>query len=538
MLTLVDQILESHRRWVLTLCVVLVALTHACDLYHLAGYDTDEVVYIALARSLLAGRGYTLVEAHGVPAQAVLVPAFGRPPGYASVVAAVLGVTHEIWWSTYAIDLLFAVVFLLAMVSLVRRTFGDGAAILTGATWAVLYSPVSHLASSDLAALALFVAGLLLGSRDVSRASPQQDRAGLFSGLLAGAACAVRYAYWPLIVVVPVATLVARRDRWAVRCAGRHLTVAVLSVCSTAVFMRWVTSEVEYVTRWYPTRQYAWYWDHFLAFFPFPAQVLRLELLQARLVATVPTLMFPSRLALWGVSAGLVLVLYRSLRPKAIATWHGTLPASEMFFHAAAAVTVVTTLGMLIVLTGMLPIVSGFIVGSESRYFAPIAAMTSVWFVLAAVRSYGSHPWVRRAVVAILIGTAAITVPYRLGRIERYWVKNYRTAWLSSLRRADASAYETAVANEGVGAVRPLLVDADPIWGFGVGLISGGASVRAEDLPACGPPARVVVAVPHATDATGTDTAGAVILATHARPVATLSDRTLYAGSIRPCGAP
>ncbi len=192
----------------------------------------DEREYLALARSVAAGRGFTYPPGH----ETGTAQQFGRAPGYPLFLAAI-GVPDRDVDSTparvkVAQSLLgAAVVWLIGLVA--GRALGSRAAI-SAASIAAVYPPLvwmcAYVLSETLFSLAAVGATLVL---DLAMQRARTHRAGgagaLVAGLLAGAATLVRPV---MLFFLPLALL------WMLRRRRPALAIAFL-IAALAVILPW-----------------------------------------------------------------------------------------------------------------------------------------------------------------------------------------------------------------------------------------------------------------------------------------------------------
>ena len=218
------------RRLILAAVVVGLALRLAFGLLYWIDKPLthDEREYLALARSVAAGRGFT----YGPEAAPGTAQQFGRAPGY-PLFLAILGVPPGEVMSTPARVKIAqsligaAVVWLVALIA--ARTLGRRAAVAAAAIAAV-YPPLvwmcAYVLSETLFSLAALAAATALDAAMLRARSHRAGAAGMIAaGLLAGAATLVRPV---MLFFLPLALLWILRRRPALAVAFLAAAAAVI----------------------------------------------------------------------------------------------------------------------------------------------------------------------------------------------------------------------------------------------------------------------------------------------------------------------
>jgi hypothetical protein len=474
-------------RWLFVVLLAAIAV-HAVDLYQFESFEFDKVNHVTATRSWLDGRGFTIPDvAPAGPPNAVRRPLLGFLPGYAFALAPLMRLTDDVWWSTYVLDVFAQSLFLIAWAGLLRAatgSWGPAAALLF--IWTVLYSPAAEGTYSNMLALSVFTAAVAAGALAVSERRSLAWTGGVVSAACMACACAVRYAYWPLIVVVPVALVLAKRDvtRWTL--AGIHAVAAGGMSLATAVFMQRTTGEAVFLTRWYPAQGRGVFWSHLLMLNPFPADALGINRVYALVAKDNAGMLNLAPEILWVLSALCAAVAAGYLTSRARSWIAGELDSHETFFVAAGVVTCAATVAMNVWLTLRLPAVAdGWTVGAEPRYYLPTLPFlgASVWLV-ARDRSL-RMPRLRRLAIALLAGALIVTGPVRLVRLKRYFGKNIATAWMASGRRAQADVLFAAIRAVDAGGAPPLFVDDSLTWRRYVATMGGALAINHARLKRC-----------------------------------------------------
>jgi len=395
-------------------------------------------------------------------------------------------ITREFWWSAYVLDVAAIALFLCAWAVIVRTIAGSAAAAGVLIVWTVLYSAVAAGTYSDLLALALFVAAIATGLRAATSDDRSAWIAGAASAGLMAAACVVRYAYWPLAIVVPAATIAAKRTRSSWMLALVHVVVVGAAILATAQFMQRATGEALFLSRWYPDERRGFFWSHLTRLNPFPAEAIGAGRLYALVAKDRPVLTAAAPVVLWSTSAVCLFVAVAYVIGRARRWVAAGLDAAETFFVVAGVLTFGAAVATNVWLTLRLPAASdGWTVGGEPRYYVqtlPFLA-TAIW--LAARDASRASPPVRTIAVVLVAGALLVSVPVRAIRVRRYFAKNIETAWMSARRRSDADVIIGAIRAIDDGRVPPLVVDDSPNWSRYVETMAGALVVTRAQIRAC-----------------------------------------------------
>jgi hypothetical protein len=474
-------------RWLFAVLLTAIVV-HAVDLYQFEGFGFDKVNHVTATRSWLDGRGFTISDvAPSGPPDTVRRPLLGFLPGYAFALAPLMLLTHDVWWSTYALDVFAQSLFLIAWAGLLRAATGSwSAAAPLLIIWTVLYSPAAGGTYSDLLALSVFTAAVAAAAVAVSERPGLAWSGGVVSAACMSCACAVRYAYWPLIVVVPVALVITRRDVTGWALSFIHAIAAVGMSLAMAIFMQRTTGEAVFLTRWYPAASRGRYWSHLWMLNPFPADALGINRVYALVAKDDAVLLNLTPEILWVLSALCVAVAAAYLANRARSWIAGELDSCETFFVAAGIMTCAVTVAMNVWLTLRLPAVSdGWTVGAESRYYLPTLPFLGATVWLVARNGALRLPRTRRLAVALLIGAMTVTVPVRLVRLKRYFAKNIDSAWMSRGRRTQADRIFAAIRAVDGGGPPPLFIDESLKWRRYVATMGGALVIDRAVLNAC-----------------------------------------------------
>ncbi len=382
----------QHTRQILPAILAAIALAHQTwDQYVHCQFGWDKVDQLAGAVRLCAGRGLTLEELNARDlAQPLARPLVGWPPGYSYLAAGLLSAGLGIWQAALAIDALSAALFLAAWYVLA----GHSGLARRGRTWlwifwALAYCPLVRLTSSDQLAVALYSAALAMGAMCVhagfgepaapasSAAAPMALLASLLSGVTAGLAGAVRFAYWPLAAVVPLGLLLAGGSSRLLK-AGVCAASAGMILGATAWHQHATTGHTTYLSSVYAQPAAAWQWQALGRIDSFPAGALGLDVFWQRAHNWLH-LPGTARAGTWCLAAlvlaSFFVACYRAWQRRRIAGW---LP---VYIYGTGLSTLAVTLAMLCWLSVRYPPIGDWTHVQELRYYAPMFGfLTVAWF--------------------------------------------------------------------------------------------------------------------------------------------------------------
>lgn len=381
----------QHTRQILPAVLAAVALAHQTwDQYVHCQFGWDKVDQLAAAVRLCAGRGLTLEELKAEDlALPMARPLAGWPPGYSYLAAGLLGVGLGIWQAALAIDALSAALYLTSWYVLAARSrLGRRGRTWFWTFWALAYCPLVRLTSSDQLAVALYSAGLAMGTMCVrassaepgvpaSPATPTALLAPLLSGVMVGLAGAVRFAYWPLAAVVPLGLLLAHRSSRLLK-AGVCAASAGMILGATAWHQHATTGHITYLTSVYVQPATAWQWRSLAHIDPFPAGTLGLDIFWERAHHWLH-LPGTARAGTWCLAALVLAVFFaacrRAWQQRRLAGW---LP---VYIYGTGLSTLAITLAMLCWLSVRYPPIGDWTHVQELRYYAPMFGfLTVAWF--------------------------------------------------------------------------------------------------------------------------------------------------------------
>lgn len=411
---------EQTKAWIQAIPhgVVWAVLLYAVSVVTGASLGPDKSSQLGSAVALVHGYGYSLPEWHAKSGETVWEASNAWPPGYSAFVACMVKGGLSVWAGALAVDvvcggLFFAAASCLASV-LVRRT-KERTGLWVYWTWAA--SPISllTLTSSDIMALAFFTLSLALMVASV-RGEMSWGRAAL-AGFSAGFAALTRWAYLPLLAVVPLAlTFVGHSSfRWKVSRALAFVAAGIPLPMLWILRNRAATGQATFLSDAglagglrFP--------ENLLFFSPFPAVAVGADHAIGSITKRFPSVENWTIGALWLVSGFLVLVIVLGSRsrPRAKREEIAGQDDAERFLWTAGVVTAALTCAMLGWLSLTHPLQywpgndSGWTCVGEGRYFAPIFSYIGCAIVWALGRLFRSDVRAARAIgiVGIVILTS------------------------------------------------------------------------------------------------------------------------------------
>ncbi|NIP85965.1 MAG: hypothetical protein GTO03_10540 [Planctomycetales bacterium] len=456
----------ASRPWVCPLLLAAACLhqTLYLHLYGPYGHDRfwfDLAAQMGAAQSLLDGDGLTY------PAHSATSPVPQReklsqwPPGYSVLFAAVLAPLGDPWQATFLLDTASILLFFgswFVMIRMLRPYVSSTAALLVWSYWAFIWNPLLLLQGSNLVTVAIFSCGLACCLATAGGRRPRL--AAVACGVCLGLAAALRYAYWPLILVPPLALgtawLLTGRRRGLLEGAVLSGGVAAGLLIVLAGFNRWYLGEVaQYLG---DDKQGGLQWSQLWRIDHFPARMTGFP----RIWQWVSERSGLDRIlhfhrASQGVS---VLILVVAMLPLLTAWRARRGHASDetgrvrlMVFASAGLLTLVLTVAMLGFLSLTVPPIR-FASGQlwtylqQPRYYAPILGFLSVGLAAGVVQVL---QWLRPRRI-LFAGLAMLLIAWLimgLGFRGKTWVKelaNYeRVRTKRALENAASRAIHSAV---------------------------------------------------------------------------------------------
>ena len=445
----------------LTVLAVVGAVRDVLNHIRPQGFNRDEIFQTIAAGSWLRGHGLSLLYASSQDlSRPVVQPIVGWPPGLSLAIALLLRLRNDPFWAFLFLKTAATIIFFASWWFIfrnLRQTTGILAPAVLFSWWGFIASPLRALTCSDIVSLALFCAGMAV-NLTLFRRGGGWLAASLLAGVLVGSAAAVRYAYWPLVVVFPVclATLAFQFRRPLLGAACAQLAVATAFVGLAAVYQYQAAGHATYLSQRYPSQGF--YPHELKRIAPFPAVALGLDedlRIYHRLGGSrnftkywMPVFWPPS----------LLILLICALQGRPRGTTAVPLQGQDFsnlkwrFVIRAACLASASTIAMLAYLTLRYPpegenpfsfrVGSGWVFIEEPRYYAPTAILIYICLTLA-LKRFGDRigdrrkAWLPLAVVlfALAIGPGLtrawdswndlryLAGSYRMPRQVELWVK-------------------------------------------------------------------------------------------------------------------
>jgi hypothetical protein len=348
------------------------------------------------------------------------------PVTFSLLLAAFQLFTGDLWWSAMLVQWLIVLIFFNAWF-VITETLSDFFSVPVRLAlwlfWNVIYNPVQT--STDGLALAIFSTSLALFIIGLK----QKIRLGqwvILSGLVMAFAMSLRYAYWPLVVVVPSSllfySLLNKRYEW-IKWAFLH---GGLSIMGIGVVMLW-----NQVTTGIPVRNYLSFenkqpsvllYENLRPFVPFPAQALG-TVSSLRIIGSelkLPEIAINS--ALWLIAVifmfGLLAMLWHTARKPQADTVH---PA-WVIFATGFLLTIVLTVYLSYLSITTEKFWGWWIYVQDLRFFHPVFP-----FIALALFTLILQPEKTPSVLARRIVGAAVVIAIVVGMAVR--IPNWR--WMS-----------------------------------------------------------------------------------------------------------
>jgi hypothetical protein len=391
------------------LLLLIIAVHTPRELFERTG-KTDQFFQIAGAQSIRLGRGYTFpVGTSDDLAQIKYAPLVGWPPLYSLMLAPLLA--GPIWLAMALLNIFAIIIFFVAWL-VILELLGDAisvpAKIAVLLFWALGFTPLSW-AYSDSLSLAFYSAGIAVAFYGLKRDSLF---AAAVSGLLVGLSGGVRFAYWPLVVIIPLALAVYgfRHDRRCFRLLIAHGLVVGVVLLALILWQQQATGSVNYLSSYYPPEKQGFFWDQLRPIPPIlisPLGLMDLNSINDRRQIVSPWLI---NAFLWILSGGvLVTFLYQT-----VAAFRGNHESRwrEVFYTIG-----IMTIAICIAEMAYLSIrykSTGFSYIAEIRYYMPLFPFIVVSL---AMTVFNSKPFnirhMGRIVLGIVLAFAFILGIYR-----------------------------------------------------------------------------------------------------------------------------
>lgn len=373
----------------LVLCVILSAgaIIHQCfEDYTNSGLSPDQALQIGAAQSLLRGRGIAVFRANPDDlATPIREPVVNFPPGYTIAFAPVLWLIADVRWAILVVDWIAAGAFFASWLFIFVK-LGDLVSlknqVFIWAFWALIYSPtMAAQQSSDKLSLALFATSLAI-TLQVITGQKRYVALSVLSGLLTGAAAAVRFSYWPLVVVIPISLSVCavKFDKRLWRAALSNVIVACGIVGAVALYQKSAAGQAAHVPDYQGTLEMNW--RYLLRAVPFPTMSMGAHVSSYYAAKALHLRELIRFSFVWIASIGIVSVLFIKtvfyLKKQAVSESASKSQPVTLFVYLTGTLAVLFVTGMLAALSVFTPILylkefSGraWTYVEEYRYYAP-----------------------------------------------------------------------------------------------------------------------------------------------------------------------
>lgn len=440
-------------------------------------FTLDHITHIVGARSFLAGLGI---------AEPVVEPAnfcsftyrtiVDWPPGYSAALAPAIAITGDVVTAVMALD--FVLLFMLFLswwwiTYQLRSCLSFPVRCCLVGWWVVVGSPAWNVGSGDIFSFALFSLAFALTLRAVRSL---HSGLAVVAGLAAGIAALGRYAYWPLVVAGPVATLLAGGKKKAFVKQAFVQAVFGGGVVLIAYIRNQLLAEPDTLLSANLRNSLVGFFPQQLSeTIPFPAAAVGIYSVFAPggfLRAFSPTLESMFQVLLWILSAAIAISAARGI----IATFRvpdrsgqgsdrtvGRLATT--FATIAASVTFV----LLVYLSLRYPAQQypgpgdSWVYLSEVRYFMPMAPAFFLglgWFCQDSLNRRSARRWLMIAMLTCLTSVALAPAAFRAKRVAQILISGEKPArQLAALRFREALDEQIIAARVPGGAL--VYVDED-----------------------------------------------------------------------------
>jgi hypothetical protein len=436
----------------------------------------DFVVQASAAQSSLDGAGYSTASV-APDGRIIRTVVTQWPPAYSWAFAAALRLLGDPIHAAFAIELVAVAMFFAAWWYVFRQLDGLHKATLAllWLYWAVACSPVLDLPPSDVVSLALYSAALAMIVAAVRR--PRGVWWFAIAGTTAGAAAAVRYAYWPLVCVPIAALAFVIRSRATVPRVAAYFIAALAPLAwtvTTNVRAAGAVTNVDVTSNAWP------YWRQIARVPPFGAAPLGIDAAWSRLAASAPSIKPWLAPALWVITILVVAVttiwLHASMKS-------GDTSADRRAAAFAGAATALLTMALVTALTLAVPAYRGGWTYADDlvRYLVPIYP-----FALLALIDHTFANWkkpVSLLLAALLAVSGGSVVGYRLGRLVYYVTRNREAFPSGPQRQGELLQVFRAVRSARATGQEVLYCDTD-LTRQSIATIAGAAAMRGGCDPA------------------------------------------------------
>lgn len=417
-----------HRlRWLLLLLAILV---HAVYAYYDSQLITSDIgTQIGAVYNLLDGHGYTVTRVFNPQDLAAVEyrALFSWPPGYSVMLAPLLLLTNDVWWAANILDWLFIILFFVAWFIILEQLpgiFTPGVRLFIWFFWIVIYAPI--FTTTNHIAAALYIASLAVFIRGFTHNGSLTGSA-LLAGVLVAIAALTRYAYLPLIAVMPLALIFysffqAQRRRLLWGLALAYGTIGLLPSILLLIHNQVTAGQTTVLEA--RSRAVGFFTENLLTFTPFPLHSMNLDYALRAIVErlTVPYTLY--NLIAWGIAL-LMLVIFTTVILSGL--WRGwqqrpVQQRGDLFFMIVSLLSVIVVVAELSVLAVRYEgrEADGWAFVGEPRYYAPILGMI---FVMLVVSASGNLPgrWIKRLrvpAIAVLVLAVVLGGMVRIANVR------------------------------------------------------------------------------------------------------------------------
>lgn len=387
------------------LLLLMLAIAHqAFDQAAFPGFGLDKCQQIAAGRSLWEGKGLAVWRFDPrSPRSPHLSANRGWPPGYSFAVGPWLVARWGPARAALVVDWLSTVVFFVSWFALLETT---GKAIDWRARagfwfyWAFVFPPLGILTSSDVLAVALFSLGLFCGARALTKSGSRDRRLvwSVASGIFLGTSATVRFAYWPLVAVGPIAQALVgiRRDRTWVRDAFATAGTSAIIVAGTALFQKLESGATTYLHDLHQADSRGWFWSQLREFSPFPAGGIGLDVALDRAGEWLRLPSWVAEIATWSICGLMLFVAWRASRSAFSRGFLSRSQSEESPIWAYLTIAFWSTAFLIVGILGYFTVrfraINGWVYAEELRYYSPLFGFLSLSLWKLAFPRGGSEP--------------------------------------------------------------------------------------------------------------------------------------------------
>ena len=278
------------------------------------------------------------------------------------------------------------------------------------AAWVVLVDPFFYTGAGESLALGAYAFGLSMVLRRGDGGAAAGDVA---LGILFGLCGWLRYAYWPLAFVPPLALAAGLRTRASRRSAARIAAATAVVLIGAAALLKWNRGTVAFLYNYYGNVASSPQWHQLAEMIPFLAAALGLERAPEALERLLPGA--DAAGVLWPVFAALAAVFAGAFRFR-LAEAPGA--GRWRMFALMAWGTAGFTVALLVALSLRFDVSAfDFVFVEETRYYAPVLPFVT----LAVFMTVAGRPGTRtaralRITACVVLVLAAAHIPIRRTR--------------------------------------------------------------------------------------------------------------------------